>query len=128
VFVPGRGYYREGALLEPGRSRAILWVPGVVLGVVGLSTMSVAAGALVGEDNGNTDVDTEGARTVLWIGTGMTVTGLFLTIIGLTSKTEAVYAYAQPSGRAPVARAVGGSAAGRAEGLTFKFGLSFSPF
>ena len=128
VFVPGQGYYREGALLEPAQTRAILWVPGVVLGVVGLSTMSVAAGALVGEDNGNTDVDTEGARTALWIGTGMTVTGLVLTIIGLTSKTEAVYAYAQPAGRPPVARAAGDSAPGRAEGLTFEFGLSFSPF
>jgi predicted RNA-binding Zn-ribbon protein involved in translation (DUF1610 family) len=117
VFVPGKGYYREGTLLEPGRSRALLWVPGLVLGVVGLSTMSVAAGALTAEDNG--DVDTEGARTALWVGSGMTAGGLALTIIGVTYQTEAVYAYARPAGRPAVTRA-GGSG-----DVTFKFSLSF---
>ncbi|MEE8640229.1 MAG: hypothetical protein V3T41_07445 [bacterium] len=126
VFVPGKGYYREGALLEPAQSRAILWVPGVALGVVGLSTMSAALSVLAGEETGSSEVDTEAARTVLWIGSGMTVVGVVLTVIGFTSKTKAVYAFAQPAGRAPVARVAVDSAPRRAEGLTFKFGLSFS--
>lgn len=126
VFVPGKGYYREGALLEPGRSRAILWVPGMVIGVIGLSTMSLALALLAAEESGSSDVDTEGAKTAAWVGLGITAVGAALTIIGFTNKTEAVYAYAQPSGSAPVARAAGDSAPGRAEGLTFKFGLSFS--
>ncbi len=126
VFVPGRGYYREGALIEPAQSRKGFWIPGVVIGSVGLSTMSVAASVLVAEENDYQEVDVEAARTVLWIGSGMTVVGVVLIIIGFTSKTKAVYAFVQPAWRAPVARVAGDSSPGRAEGLTFKFGLSFS--
>ncbi len=128
VFVPGRGYYREGTLLEPARSRKGLWISGVVIAALGLPMMSAAASVLVAEENDYQEVDVEAARTVLWIGSGMTVVGVVLTIIGFTNKTKVVYAFAQPAGRAPVARVAGGSAPGRAEGLTFKVGLSFSPF
>jgi hypothetical protein len=31
VFVPGRGYYREGTLLEPGKSQNGYWITGLVL-------------------------------------------------------------------------------------------------
>lgn len=126
VFVPGRGYYREGTLLEPAQNRKSLWIPGVVIGTIGLSAMSAAASVLAAEEEDRTETDTETARTVLWIGTGMTAVGVVLTIIGFTHKTEAVYAYARPSGSAPVARGAGGSAPGRAEDLTFKFGVSFN--
>jgi predicted RNA-binding Zn-ribbon protein involved in translation (DUF1610 family) len=128
VFVPGRGYYREGALLEPAQSRKILWVPGVVIGAVGLSTLSLALALVAAAEDDGTDPVSEGVKTTAWVGLGITAVGATLAIIGFTNKTEAVYAYAEPSGRAPVARAAGGSAAARAEGLTLKFGLSFNPF
>jgi hypothetical protein len=128
VFVPGRGYYREGTLLEPARSRAIIWVPGVVIGAIGLSTMSLALALVAATENDGTDPVSEGVKATAWVGLGITAVGAALIIIGVTNKTEAVYAYAQPSGSAPVARAAGGSAPGRAEDLTFKFGLSFNLF
>jgi hypothetical protein len=31
VFVPGRGYYREGTLLEPGKSQKGYWITGLFL-------------------------------------------------------------------------------------------------
>jgi hypothetical protein len=31
VFVPGKGYYREGTLLEPGKSQKGYWITGLVL-------------------------------------------------------------------------------------------------
>ncbi len=128
VFVSGRGYYREGTLLEPARSRAILWVPGMVIGVVGLSTLSLALALLAADESGRSNLDTEGTKTAAWVGFGITAVGAALTIIGFTNKTEAVYAYAQPTARAPLARVAGDSAPGRAEDVTIKFGLSFNLF
>jgi hypothetical protein len=109
VFVPGRGYYREGTLLEPARSRAILWVPGVVVMGIGLSTTSLALALVAAAEDDGTDPVSEGVKATAWVGLGITAVGAVLTIIGVTNKTEAVYAYARPSGRAPVARAAGGS-------------------
>jgi predicted RNA-binding Zn-ribbon protein involved in translation (DUF1610 family) len=117
VFVPGKGYYREGTLLEPAHSRALLWVPGAVFAAMGLSVMSVALEALAAEDNG--DVDTKAARAVLWGSSGVTAAGLALIIIGVTYKTEAVYAYAGTAGRPAIARTPGST------DVTFKFGLRF---
>jgi hypothetical protein len=36
VFVPGEGYYREGTLLEPPKTKKAFWIPGLVVTAVGV--------------------------------------------------------------------------------------------
>ncbi len=43
VFVPGKGYYREGTVLEPGKKRKGMLIAGLVLIPGGLITTTVAA-------------------------------------------------------------------------------------
>lgn len=129
VFVPGRGYHRKGELVEPGKGRKSLWLPGLVTTGVGLTTMYVsvswaAAESVDGIFDG--DADTKGAETAFFIGSGLTVVGGVLALVGFTSKTEAVYAFAQPARRTAVARGGCGPRRVGADGLDFKFELSVS--
>lgn len=129
VFVPGRGYHRAGELIEPAKSRKSVWLPGLVTMGVGLTTMYVSVSWAVAESADGIfggDADTEGAETAFFIGSGLTVVGGVLALIGLTSKAEAVYAFAQPARRTAVARGGCGLRRVGADGLDFKFELSIS--
>ncbi|MEE9458033.1 MAG: hypothetical protein V3W11_12880 [bacterium] len=83
VFVPGKGYYREGTLLEPGKSRKGYWITGLVLTASGLTV-----GALAGYYGG----DIGGAIAALPCLAAIAV-GVPLLIYGLATRTEAVYAF-----------------------------------
>ncbi len=84
VFVPGKGYYREGTLLEPGKSRKGYWITGIVLVASGLT-----AGTLAGYYGG----ELGGAIAALPC-LGAIGVGVGLTIYGLVSRSEPVYAFA----------------------------------
>jgi hypothetical protein len=80
VFVPGRGYYKEGTLLEPGKTRKGYWIAGIVL-----TASSLPAGILAGYYGG----EVGGAVGLAALGVGV---GLI--IYGLVARTEPVYAFA----------------------------------
>lgn|GEM_PF-3167510 len=129
VFVPGRGYHRAGELIEPAESRKSLWLPGFVTMGVGLTTMYVSVSWAAAESADGVfggDADTEGAETAFFIGSGLTVVGGVLVLVGFTNKAEAVYAFAQPARRTAVARGGCGLRPVGAEGPGFKFELSIS--
>jgi hypothetical protein len=85
--VPGKGYYREGTVAEPGKSRRNgLWITGLVLTGAGIGTLIAGA---TGEYSG------EGIPALVVaipLGVGMTVFGIWLFKFGLR-KTELVYAF-----------------------------------
>ena len=83
VFVPGKGYYREGTVLEPGKSRKGYWVTGLVLTASGLTV-----GALAGFYGGYIG----GAIAALPCLAAIAV-GVPLLIYGLATRAEAVYAF-----------------------------------
>ena len=83
VFVPGKGYYREGALLEPAKTRKGYWITGLILTVSGLTVLGFAG--YYGGDIG-------GAIAALPCLAAMAV-GVPLLIYGLATRTEAVYAF-----------------------------------
>ncbi len=89
VFVPGRGYYREGTLLEPGKSRKGFWMPGVVISVFGLLLTAAALG--IEEE----PYDTNYAKA-LWViaGAGITFVGGVFVVVGFTTGPKPVYAFA----------------------------------
>ncbi len=129
VFVPGKGYYHKGEPIEAAKGRRSLWLPGLVAMGVGLTTMYVsvswaAAETVDGIFGG--DADTKGAETAFFIGSGLTVAGGVLALIGFVSQTEAVYALAQPARRTAVARRSYGLRPAGTDGLDFKFELSLS--
>jgi hypothetical protein len=84
VFVPGKGYYREGTLLEPGKSRKGFWITGLVLTASGLTV-----GALAGYYGG----DIGGAIAALPCLAAIAI-GVPLLIYGLATRTDPVYAFA----------------------------------
>ena len=43
VFVPGRGYYNEGEIIEPGRTRTWVWVTGLVIAETGAIAVYVGS-------------------------------------------------------------------------------------
>jgi hypothetical protein len=87
VFVPGKGYYREGTLLEPGKKG--LLIPGLVLAGSGLAAFTVGC-TLAGES----ETGEMGPEAILvFAGFGMAVTGGVLLIIALATWTEPVYAF-----------------------------------
>jgi hypothetical protein len=90
VFVPGRGYFREGALLVPGNTRKGMLIGGVVLmslGIVGFSVTAAVARA---------SEDESGAVFLLPIimASGAIGLGAVLLIVGLSTRKEPVYAFA----------------------------------
>jgi hypothetical protein len=91
VFVPGKGYYPEGTLIEPARTKKGLWVTGLVL-----TAIPVGTGLVMGV----------GQALYWWqpipaiVGCiisiplfVMLVVGIPLLIYGLVSRTEPVYAF-----------------------------------
>jgi len=108
VFVPGKGYYREGTLLEPAASRKGLWITGLVVAGCGLVTMEVAT-LLAADEELFGDGDTTNEAIAFIAGSAITVTGAVLIIVGLTNKTPPIYAFrsaehTDPAGRGAFAR------------------------
>ncbi len=83
VFVPGLGYYREGTLLEPGKTKKGYWITGLVLTASGL-----AGGALAGYYGGEIGGAIAALPCLAAIGVGV---GFI--IYGLVARTEPVYAF-----------------------------------
>jgi hypothetical protein len=95
VFVPGRGYYEDGALVEPAKTREGYWITGLVLTVSGLTVLGFA---------GYYGGDVGGAIAALPC-LAAVVTGVTLFIIGV-GKTKPVYAFEksqlnEPAGGGP---------------------------
>jgi DNA-directed RNA polymerase subunit RPC12/RpoP len=84
VFVPGKGYYREGTLLEAGRTGKGLKNAGLVLIPVGFIVFVTYpnTGSLLG------------AYAAFYGGLGAMAVGGVLLVIGLGSQKEPVYAFA----------------------------------
>jgi hypothetical protein len=90
VFVPGKGYYREGTLLEPGGTRKDLWVLGVIS--LGAGGFILTLRAVLGGD------DDLGGEASFMVGTAvagvsLTAAGGALLIFGLATDKEPVYAF-----------------------------------
>lgn len=86
VFVPGKGYYREGTVLEPGKSRKGYWIAGSVLIGLGVIVNTIAfAGPLDGESAG-TPIAVLSGFAAIGVGAG-------LIIYGLVARTKPVYAF-----------------------------------
>ncbi len=79
VFVPGRGYVPRGTLIEPSHTRSRLWISGLF--------MWLAAGPAITVISANGDF-----RPGVAIGGAISVSGLIMFIVGLTVKTDPVYA------------------------------------
>jgi hypothetical protein len=87
VFVPGKGYYREGTLVEPAESWKGLWVTGLVLTGSGVFTLGVAAEA-------TGDLESPGGWIVAYIAAPIVMgLGVVLLIVGRAKSTEPVYAF-----------------------------------
>ncbi len=82
VFVPGKGYYEEGALLEPAKTRKRYWITGIILTASG-----VAGAGFAGYYGG----DVGGAIAALPC-LAAVITGVTLFIFGI-GKTKPVYAF-----------------------------------
>ena len=96
VFVPGKGYYREGTLLEPAKTKKTYKVTGLVLGGAGIG-MLIVAGAPFLPESVNQIFSTAGLP--------LTVVGVALLIYGLVGGTEPVYASAGGEAYEPYDRA-----------------------
>jgi predicted RNA-binding Zn-ribbon protein involved in translation (DUF1610 family) len=95
VFVPGRGYNREGTLLEPGKSRKGLWITGLVLAASGAAVGGAAFAIAAVEESG------PGALIVVMGAAIVTGVGVVLLIVGLSTRKEPVYAFASDEGYEP---------------------------
>jgi hypothetical protein len=87
VFVPGKGYYREGTVVEPGKEGKGYWITGLVITGIGLPIM---IGGLVIFTGGGDPV----GIPLSIAGIGATAVGSLLIIKGLRTRTEPVYAFA----------------------------------
>jgi predicted RNA-binding Zn-ribbon protein involved in translation (DUF1610 family) len=89
VFVPGRGYHREGTLLEPGKNRKGMLIAGIVLmssGVIALPVMVAVTAQSTGEI-GYPTVPAIGAINALGL-------GAVLLVVSLSTRKKPVYAFA----------------------------------
>ena len=91
VFVPGRGYYNEGEIIEPGRTRTWVWVTGLVIAEIGAIAVYVGSDVLMREGAGGRDE--EAAVAVLITGGALLIGGLVMAVVGFTHKTKPVYAF-----------------------------------
>lgn len=80
VFVPGRGYYAKGTMIESGHARTGLWVSGLLLWLLG------------GPAIAGTGVAVNSAGLYV-VGALVSVGGLVMFIVGLAYKTKPVYAF-----------------------------------
>lgn len=106
VFVPGRGYYPEGTLLEPGKPRTGLIITGVILTGAGLGTL-IALSAIT------SDWESPGITIAFFVPAIASLgTGIALAAVGLGTRSKPVYALERGAGpRAVAARKLYGSLA-----------------
>ncbi len=113
VFVPGKGYYKEGALLEPVKTRKIIITTGYALIAAGVA--AVMTGAAYAEES---DGVSFGIGVVA--GTFLGAPGGALLIIGYATRKKPIYAlnpgalYINGPGRIYARRSPG------SDGLAFK--------
>lgn len=86
VFVPGKGYYREGAVVEPGKTRKGYWITGLVITGIGLPIMIGGLAIFTGGG------DPVGIPLSI-AGIGATAVGSLLIIKGFRIRTEPVSAF-----------------------------------
>jgi predicted RNA-binding Zn-ribbon protein involved in translation (DUF1610 family) len=114
VFVPGKGYYREGTLLEPAKSRKGLWITGLVIMGSGFLTLGVAADATEGSES-------PGGYIVAYITAPIAIgVGAVLLIVGLSSQTGPVYAFKTAELFGPYGRPAFALRSAVSEGAAFK--------
>lgn len=102
VFVPGKGYYEEGALLEPGRSGKGLKTAGLILIAVGLAAFIITPSLGYSDEHGS--LPTYASVVAFYGGLGMIAVGVILLIGGRTSRKEPVYAFADGEAYEPYER------------------------
>lgn len=83
VFVPGKGYYEEGTLLEPGRpNKTILTVGWIITGVcLTAAVVGISAGGLLG------------GVVAFYSAVPLILVGLPLLVYGLVTRKGPVYAF-----------------------------------
>lgn len=91
VFVPGRGYYNEGEIIEPGRTRTWVWITGLVIAEIGVIAVCVASEVLMWE--GVSGRDEEAAVAVLITGGALLIGGGIMALVGFCNKTDPIYAF-----------------------------------
>lgn len=111
VFVPGKGYYPEGALIEPAKTIKGLWVSGLALSALGISTIFVA---LIWTS------ETGGVGPAFYSGLGAMALGGALIVVGVTAGTGPVYAFGNGGGSEPYERRAYTLASRDAGGAAFK--------
>lgn len=113
VFVPGRGYFREGSLVEPGKTQESYWVTGVVLTAAGAAAAIASYIAMGGYSSDWFYL--AGLPSFA----GITVGGV-LCVVGFATRAGPVYASAGdgfPEARGRPASALGSP---EAEGAAFR--------
>jgi hypothetical protein len=83
VFVPGKGYYREGTVVEPAGTRKGYWITGIII-----TGALVATGMLLGMAEYS-----DGGIALGLAYYGAMGVGVGLIIYGLVARTEPVYAF-----------------------------------
>ncbi len=121
VFVPGKGYYEEGTMLEPGKSRKGLWITGLVITGIGLPIM---IGGLVISTAGGDPV----GIPLSIAGSAVTVVGSILITKGFSTRTEAVYAFASGYGFEPYERPAFALRSADSEGVALKVEVTLLGF
>jgi predicted RNA-binding Zn-ribbon protein involved in translation (DUF1610 family) len=84
VFVPGKGYYREGTLVEPVKANKGLQTAGLVLSVLGVSMIVV--GSIWG-------IGTAPKKNGVYAGLGATAVGVIMVVVARATRTKPVYAF-----------------------------------
>ncbi len=84
VFVPGKGYYREGTLVEPVKTMKGLQTAGLVLSVLGVSMIVV--GSIWG-------IGTAPKINGVYAGLGATAVGVIMVVVARATRTKPVYAF-----------------------------------
>ena len=119
VFVPGKGYYRDGTILESAKTIRGLWISGLVFSVLGISTISVA---LIWTS------ETGGVGPAFYAGVGATAVGAALVVAGVAGGTKPVYAFANGEHYEPYDRATYARRSPDSEGVGLKIEVTMLSF
>ncbi len=123
VFVPGKGYYREGTLLEPGERNMVMLIAGLVLAGSGITTIIVA-----GISARQSDWEPYPEMIASIAGLGLAATGAVLLIVARATPTEAVYAFASGERFEPYERPAFALRSPDSEGATLKVEVTLLGF
>ena len=98
VFVPGHGYFREGSVVEPAKTKRGYWVTGIVLMAAGTAS-AVASYVAMGGYYHSDWFYFAGLPSFA----GIAVGGV-LFVVGLATRAGPVYAFASGESREPYER------------------------